>query len=93
MELILNERPRHDPRRSVPPHREEHFSKDAFADATYSIVVPADASLADILATAYAQGMPKWSARAGCYEVQTDAGVWSSPKRGRLNPSTAVFKS
>lgn len=70
-----------------------NFSKDADADRTYSIAVPATASLADILAAAYAQGMPKGSARAGCYEVQTDAGVWSSPTRGRLNPRTAIFKT
>lgn len=56
-------------------------------------MVPADATLADILAAAYAAGMPKGSARAGCYEVQTDAGVWSSPTRSRLNPNTAVFKT
>ncbi len=37
--------------------------------------------------------MPKGSARAGCYEVQTDAGVWTSPTRSRLNPKTAVFKT
>ena len=60
------------------------FDREAFADRTFPITVPADASLADILGAAYALGMPKGSARGGCYEVQTDAGVWSSPARSRL---------
>lgn len=70
-----------------------NFDREAFADRTFSITVPADASLAAILAAAYAAGMPKGSARAGCYEVQTDAGVWTSPTRSRLNPSTAAFRT
>jgi hypothetical protein len=70
-----------------------HFDREAAEDRTFSVVVPADATLADILTAAYAARMPKGSARAGCYEVQTDAGVWSSPTRSRLNPNTAIFRS
>lgn len=71
----------------------KHFSKEADADRTFTIEVPVNATLADILAAAYAAGMPKGSARAGCYEVHTDLGIWSSPTRSRLNPRTAVFRS
>ena len=76
-------------------HRTEktHFSKLAPADAVYEFDAPADATLQQLLAIAYAARMPKGSARAGCFEVQTDAGVWSSPTGGRLNPRTATFKS
>lgn len=69
-----------------------NFDRTSYADRTYSFDAPVDASLADILALGYAQRIPRGSQRAGCFEIQTSLGIWTSP-RGRMNPRTAVFKS
>jgi hypothetical protein len=76
-------------------HRTEKrsFDRSTGADRTYSFTVAADATLAEILAQGYALHIPKGSARGGCFEVQTDLGVWSSPTGGRMNPRTATFRS
>jgi hypothetical protein len=59
----------------------------------FQVVVAKGASLAEILAAGYAAGLPKGSARGGCFELQTDDGIWSSPTGGRMNPKTAIFKT
>lgn len=48
-------------------------------------------SILDILNDAWALGLPKGSARCGCIEIQTDAGIWSSTTGSRLNSRNAVF--
>lgn len=69
------------------------FSKATTPAKVFEVTVPAGTSLPTILATGYGQGIPKGSGRGGCFELQTDEGIWSSPTNSRLNPSTAIFKT
>ncbi len=58
----------------------------------FQVVVPADASLANILRIGYGAGVPKGSARGGCIELQTDDGVWTSLTGGRSTPAPPASK-
>ncbi len=55
--------------------------------------------LAEVLAHCYNNGMPRGSARAGCYEVQCDFGIFSHKNGARIDLTTArkrlnvVFKT
>lgn len=65
----------------------------------YQFELPADTTLADALKYAHANGMPRGSARGGCFEVQNDLGIhWhrdyqridlSTPKRA----ANVIFKT
>jgi hypothetical protein len=64
----------------------------------YTVDVPPDATLPEILAAAYATGMPRGSQRSGVFEVQTDHGIFSHHNPlfrdrayGKLNPDKASF--
>ena len=49
-----------------------------------------------LLGMAWEGGMPKGSQRTGCFQIQTDVGIFSSTTRGRFNPAkpdTIVFKT
>ena len=46
-----------------------------------------------LLAQAYELGLPKGSSRCGCFEIQTDAGIWSSSTGGRLSKANASFST
>lgn len=48
-------------------------------------------SISDILTDAWAMGLPKGSHRAGCFEIQTDDGIWQSSNGKRLNSKNASF--
>ena len=76
-------------------HRTEkkYFDRNADADRTFIFYVPVDATIAQILEIGYSQRMPKGSARAGCYEVQTDKGIFTSHHGGRIVPEKAIFKT
>jgi hypothetical protein len=74
------------------PDNGKRFSKEDTPDV-YEFEVPAGSDLPTILSTGYGQGLPKGSGRAGCVELQTDEGIWSSPTNSRLNPATAIFKT
>jgi len=63
------------------------------------VEVPDTATLVDILTAAAAAGMSQGSQRSGCFEVQTDLGIWShhNPEfrergYGKLDPAKAVFE-
>jgi hypothetical protein len=54
--------------------------------------LPAETDLTEALEAARAAGMPKGSARSACFEIQTDAGIWSHGRRfGRLTQGNATF--
>lgn len=78
-------------------HRTEKsksFTKEAPADSAWRFQVPKGSTLEQILKHGYeVERLPKGSARGGCFEIQTDEGIWSSPTNSRLNPSTAIFKT
>lgn len=64
------------------------------------VEVTTDATLADILTAARAAGLPRGSSRSGCFEVQTDAGIFThhNPAMaergyGRLDPARAIFNT
>jgi len=57
----------------------------------FQVVVPARATLAEMLAIGYAAGLPKGSARGGCVELQAESGVWTSPSR--MTPRNATFEA
>jgi hypothetical protein len=64
------------------------------------VTVPATATLVDILAAAYAAGLPKGSQRSGVFEVQTDLGIYTHHNPvfrergyGRLDPDKAIFQT
>ena len=44
-----------------------------------------------ILEAAWAAGLPKGSARAGCFEIQCDDGIWTSSNGKRLTPRNTTF--
>jgi hypothetical protein len=53
-----------------------------------------------LLQAALASGMPRGSSRSGCFEVQTDNGIWCHQDPavrargyGRLSQATAIFKT
>lgn len=79
-------------------HRPERnggrFDKATVPSKLMEFEVPAGSGLETILSTGYTrERLPRGSARGGCFEIQTDEGIWSSPTNSRLNPSTAVFKT
>lgn len=64
------------------------------------VTVSETATLVDILAAAKAAGMSTGSQRSGCFEVQTDLGIWSHHNPifrergyGRLDPNKAIFQT
>lgn len=64
------------------------------------VEVATDATLPVILATATAAGLPRGSSRSGCFEVQTDLGIFAHHDGavrargfGRLDPARAVFNT
>lgn len=65
----------------------------------FELTVPAGAHLDVILLQGYREGFPMGSARGGCFELQTDEGIWSRPdgKRmrttGKRTGQPAVFKT
>lgn len=68
--------------------------------AVTTVEVPATATLVDILEAAKAAGMSTGSQRSGCFEVQTDLGIFSHHNPvfrergyGRLDPHKAVFQT
>jgi len=72
-----------------------HHPKDRPA-VCVQLNLPADTSLADALAAAYAAGMPRGSHRAGCFEVQCPTGIYQHVEGNRLDgaPATKVqFKT
>lgn len=50
--------------------------------------LPAGTTLADALVAARENGMPRGSHRTGCFEVQTDAGIYSQVDGNRIDLST-----
>lgn len=72
-----------------------NFDPMAYADHETAVELPtADATLAEVLAAAFAQGVRKGSARAGVYEVQGPRGIWSTPGNQNLAKSKkVVFKT
>ena len=56
-----------------------------------SLGLPEDTTLADALAAARAEGMPKGSHRSGCFEVQSDLGIFQSTHEfgTRIDPARA----
>jgi len=57
----------------------------------YSVDLDRDLTLAQALEQAYAAGVPRGSHRAGCFEVQSAKGIWTSPNGKRIDPATAKF--
>lgn len=76
------------------PERKHLDKNDTSITKEYTFYVPADAGLEQILEIGHRDhNMPKGSARGGCFELQTDLGIWSSPTDSRLNPRSAIFKT
>lgn len=50
--------------------------------------LPADTPLAEALQRAHAAGMPKGTHRSGCFEVQTDAGIYQQTDGNRIDLTT-----
>lgn len=69
-----------------------HFDPNQ-AGTPYQFEAPEEATLEEILDLGYELGIPKGSARAGCFEIQTDKGIWQSHNGGRMDPARATFKS
>lgn len=59
----------------------------------YVADVPEGASLAELLDLAYASGMPRGSHRRGCFEIQTDDGIWMHPGEKNMRCGGGVFKT
>jgi len=60
----------------------------------FSIEVPKGATIDQILAAAFAQGVPKGGSSSGIFEIQTDEGIWSIGSTAKvLRPGNAVFKT
>lgn len=54
----------------------------------FSVMLPADTDIADAVETAIYFGMPIGSNRSGCYQVQSDAGIWEQVDGNRMDFST-----
>lgn len=52
------------------------------------ILVPVDATIADIIHAAHEAGASVGSSRSGIFEVQTDTGIWSRADGGKLEVDT-----
>lgn len=82
-------------------HRTEARAKRFYVPRpaqVFELTMPAGASLDDILVEGYQKGFPMGSARGGCFELQTDEGIWARPdgKRMRVtgrNGQPAIFKT
>lgn len=82
-------------------HRPESSTRDPRTNPCkpYRFELPDGTTLADALAHAYANGLPRGSARCGCIEVQNDLGIYSHRLGNRIDLSTprkaanVVFKT
>ncbi len=69
------------------------------AAETMRLSLPVTTTLEDAISAARAAGMPKGSARTGCFEVQGPNGIWSHVRESRIDLSTprraanVVFKT
>jgi len=62
----------------------------------YFIPAPADTSLANLLEAAHQAGVPLGGAGrqyGGIFELQTDAGIWSTQDGGKLTPRHGTFRT
>ncbi len=57
----------------------------------YDFDLPAELPAVELLAAAYALGLPRGSSRCGCFEIQTDSGIWTSTTGGRINQRNSQF--
>ena len=62
----------------------------------YGLSVPLGSSLADLLSLAKAAGIPlggRGRNYGGIFEIQTQAGIWSTVDEGKLDLAHGIFKS
>lgn len=68
-------------------HRKENKNFDPNDVWVVELDLPETVTLAEALDAAHAAGMSKGSQRSGCFEIQTDRGIWSQVNGKKIDPT------